>query len=124
MRTIRTSLRNTLSYIESLHPGECSIASYHLLKQSLSMVKRLSTVSLLLILSLFSTSTSFAQKAKRASSPKSSVARKHTSAPESTIRRFYTEYIRSFDRMYEPEQMDSLILAHVTPEASTCHDGS
>ena len=103
--------------MESLHPKGCSTASYHLPKQSLSMVKRLSTFSLLLILSLFSTSTSFAQKAKRASSPKSSVARKHTSAPESTIRRFYTEYIRSFDRMYEPEQMDSLILAHVTPEA-------
>ena len=33
------------------------------------------------------------------------------------LKRFYTEYIRSFDRMYEPAQMDSLILANATPEA-------
>ncbi len=95
----------------------CPYAWYHFSKQSSPMVKRLSAFCLLLLLSIFSSSTGFAQKAKRAPAQKSSVSRKQSVTAEATLHRFYMEYIRSFDRMYEPEQVDSLILAHVTPEA-------
>ena len=80
------------------------------------MSKSLPTWSLLVFLGLTTSTTSCAQK-RTQQKQTTTVQKQRTESPEAMLKRFYTEYIRSFDRMYEPAQMDSLILANATPEA-------
>ena len=80
------------------------------------MSKSLLTWSLLVFLGLITPTTSCAQK-RTQQKQTTTVQKQRTESPEAMLKRFYTEYIRSFDRMYEPAQMDSLILANATPEA-------
>ena len=80
------------------------------------MSKSLLAWSLLIFLGLATPTTSCAQKRTK-QKQNTTVQKQRTESPEAMLKHFYTEYIRSFDRMYEPAQMDSLILANATPEA-------